>query len=380
MSKEDTEQASGADLPRTDARGFAPQQVSRADLPRTDARGFAGGRRAGAAEPPSPYTAEGGLRRQAKSPYTVAALYKFVALPDYEALRAPLLTVCKKHAIKGTLLLAREGLNGTVCGSHEAIGALLAHFQKDPRLADIQPKFSVASEPAFHRMKVRLKQEIVTMGQPDIDPVGSVGTYVRPEDWNALIARDDTLVIDTRNAYEVAIGTFDGAVDPKTDSFRAFPEWVDGYLAALPEDKRPKIFAMFCTGGIRCEKSTAYLVGQGYENIFHLQGGILKYLEEVPPEDSAWQGDCFVFDQRVSVRHKTGGGLETGDYDMCHACRMPLTEDEKKLTSYEPGVACVHCIDTHSEADRARFRERQKQIKLARARGQTHIGSDVGGE
>jgi UPF0176 protein len=310
------------------------------------------------------------------APFVVSALYKFVALPDYEALRAPLLTVCKKHAIKGTLLLAREGLNGTVCGSAEAIAALMAHFAKDPRLADIEPKFSFAAEPAFHRMKVRLKQEIVTMGQPNIDPLGSVGTYVRPEDWNALITRDDTLVIDTRNAYEVAIGTFDGAVNPQTDSFRAFPAWVDSYLAALPQDKRPKNIAMFCTGGIRCEKSTAYLVGQGYENIFHLQGGILKYLEETPPQESTWQGDCFVFDQRVSVRPKIGGGLEEGDYDMCHACRMPLTEAEKQLNSYEPGVACLHCIDTHSEADRARFRERQKQIKLAKARGQKHIGSE----
>ena len=302
------------------------------------------------------------------TPIVVSAMYKFVGLPDYEALRAPLLTMCKKHAIKGTILLAQEGLNGTVCGTHDAITALLAHFQKDPRLADIQPKYSFAAEPAFHRMKVRLKQEIVTMGQPDIDPQGSVGTYVKPQDWNALITRDDTLVIDTRNAYEVAIGTFDGAVDPKTDSFREFPAWIDNYLAQLEE--KPKNIAMFCTGGIRCEKSTAYLVGQGHENIFHLEGGILKYLENVPEEESTWDGDCFVFDERVSVRHK----LAEGDYDMCHACRMPLSAEEKQLNSYEPGVACVHCIDTRSEADRDRFRERQKQIKLAAARGETHIG------
>ena len=316
--------------------------------------------------------AEGPPAQHADGPYTVAALYKFVALPDYEVLRAPLLTVCKKHAIVGTILLAREGVNGTVCGTHEAIAALMEHFQKDPRLADIAPKYSFASEPAFHRMKVRLKQEIVSMGQPHIDPVGAVGTYVRPKDWNALITRDDTLVIDTRNAYEVGIGTFDGAVNPETDSFRAFPAWVDGYLAALPDDKRPKNIAMFCTGGIRCEKSTAYLVGQGYENIFHLQGGILKYLETVPQEDSTWQGDCFVFDERVSVTH----GLAEGDYDMCHACRMPLSAAEKKLNSYEPGVACLHCVETRSEADRQRFRERQKQIKLAKARGEKHIGSE----
>ena len=206
------------------------------------------------------------------------------------------------------------------------------------------------------------------MGQPNIDPQGSAGTYVKPQDWNALIARDDTLVIDTRNAYEVAIGTFDGAVDPNTDSFRAFPAWIDNYLAQLEE--KPKNIAMFCTGGIRCEKSTAYLVGQGYENIFHLEGGILKYLETVDEADSKWDGDCFVFDERVSVRH----GLAEGDYDMCHACRMPLSAEEKQLNSYEPGVACVHCIDTRSEADRTRFRERQKQIKLAQARGQKHIG------
>ena len=309
-------------------------------------------------------------------PYLVSALYKFVrlegfeALPDYTDMQGPLLTVCKKHGILGTILLAREGINGTVCGSHAAITALMEHFQKDPRLADIQPKYSFASEPAFHRMKVRLKQEIVTMGQPDIDPLEEVGAYVKPADWNALIGDPDTLVIDTRNAYEVAIGTFDGAVDPKTESFREFPAWVDNYLAKLPEDKQPKNIAMFCTGGIRCEKSTAYLVGQGYQNIFHLEGGILKYLEETPQEESKWQGDCFVFDERVSVTH----GLAEGDFDMCHACRMPLSAEEKQLNSFEPGVSCLHCIDTRSEADRQRFRERQKQIKLASARGKKHIG------
>ncbi|MBL6761498.1 MAG: rhodanese-related sulfurtransferase [PS1 clade bacterium] len=317
-----------------------------------------------------------------KSPYSVAALYKFVrlegvaGLPDYTEMQGPLLTACKKLGVLGTILLAREGINGTVCGSHNAIAALMAHLATDPRLADIQAKYSTADAPAFHRMKVRLKREIVTMGQPDLlahtNPMEATGTYVKPCDWNALIEDPDTLVIDTRNAYEVAIGTFDGAVDPKTESFRAFPEWVDSYLAQLPE--KPKNIAMFCTGGIRCEKSTAYLVGQGFQNIFHLEGGILKYLEEVPPEESKWQGDCFVFDQRVSVRHGAAGGLQPGDYDMCHACRMPLTEADKQHASFEAGVACLHCIDTHSEADRARFRERQKQIKLAKSRGEKHIG------
>jgi UPF0176 protein len=279
---------------------------------------------------------------------------------------------CVALGVLGTILLAREGINGTVCGSQAAIDGLMAAFGADARLADIQPKFSTAAAPAFHRMKVRVKSEIVTMGQPDIDPVGAVGAYVKPEAWNALIAEPDTLLIDTRNAYEVAIGTFDGAVDPQTTSFREFPEWVDAYLDALPADKQPKKIAMFCTGGIRCEKSTAYLVSKGFESIFHLEGGILKYLETVEEKDSAWRGDCFVFDQRVSVRH----GLVEGDYDMCHACRMPLTEGEKNLNSYEPGVACLHCIDTHSEADRTRFRERQKQIKLAKARGEKHIGGE----
>lgn len=302
------------------------------------------------------------------TPFVVSAFYKFVRLDDFEAIRPGLLTHCKKHGILGTILLAREGINGTVCGSHAAITALMQAFAADARLADIKPKFSFASEAAFHRMKVRLKKEIVTMGQPNIDPVGDVGAYVKPQDWNALIADPDTLVIDTRNAYEVAIGTFDGAVNPETASFRDFPDWIDAYLAQLKE--KPKNIAMFCTGGIRCEKSTAYLVGQGYENIFHLDGGILKYLETVEEDDSKWRGECFVFDERVSVGH----GLVEGDYDMCHACRMPLSEDDKALNSFEPGVSCLHCIDTHSAADRVRFRERQKQMRLAQARGETHIG------
>ena len=307
-------------------------------------------------------------RLDVEGAFTVAAFYKFVLLEDYEAIQPALQAHCKKHGVLGTILLAREGINGTVCGSADAIAALMQAFAADARFADITPKFSFASEPAFHRMKVRLKSEIVAMGKSEIDPVDDVGAYVPPAEWNALIADPDTLVIDTRNAYEVAIGTFEGAIDPKTSSFREFPEWVDNYLASL--EKPPKNIAMFCTGGIRCEKSTAYLVGKGYENIFHLQGGILKYLETVAPEDSAWEGDCFVFDQRVSVRH----GLEEGDYDMCHACRMPLTEDEKALNSFEAGVSCLHCIKTHSEDDRERFRERQKQIKLAKLRGEKHIG------
>ncbi len=305
-----------------------------------------------------------------ETPIVVAAFYKFVALPDFQSLQPKLQARCQKAGILGTILLAKEGINGTVCGSQNGLQDLMDYFASQPQFADVTPKFSFAESAAFHRMKVRLKSEIVSMGQPDIDPIGDVGAYVKPEAWNQLIERPDTLVIDTRNKYEVAIGTFEGAVDPATTSFREFPDWVDDYLAQLKESEKPKNIAMFCTGGIRCEKATAYLVGKGFDNIFHLEGGILKYLETVPEAESQWRGDCFVFDQRVSVKH----GLAEGDYDMCHACRMPLTEAEKQSPDYEAGVSCSHCIHTHDEADRARFRERQKQIKLARQRGQEHIG------
>lgn len=300
----------------------------------------------------------------------VAAFYKFIYLSDPVGLQRDLQKTCEAADILGTILVAPEGINGTVCASHEGMSALMAYFADSAYFSDIQPKYSFAEEPAFYRMKVRLKQEIVTMGQPDIDPENSVGTYVPPQDWNALIGAPDTLVIDTRNRYEVAVGTFENAVDPQTASFRDFPAWIENYMADLPENERPKNIAMFCTGGIRCEKATSYLRARGYENVFHLEGGILKYLETVAAEDSAWRGECFVFDQRVSVKH----GLAPGAYDQCHACRMPLTAEEKQLASFEHGVSCLHCIDTHNEADRARFRERQKQMRLSKERGQAHIG------
>ena len=306
----------------------------------------------------------------ADQPVVVAAFYRFVALADFEAIRVSLQDFCDAHDILGTILLAREGLNGTVSGTHQAISALRGWFENDARFAGLSPKYSFAAAPPFYRMKVRLKQEIVTMGQPDIDPENSVGTYVPPQEWNALISAPDTLVIDTRNRYEVAIGTFENAIDPATASFRDFPAWIGNYMADLPADKRPKNIAMFCTGGIRCEKATSYLRALGYENVFHLEGGILKYLETVPAEDSTWRGECFVFDQRVSVKH----GLAPGAYDQCHACRMPLSQEEKLLPSFEHGVSCLHCIDTHDAGDRERFRERQKQMHLSQARGQAHIG------
>ena len=303
----------------------------------------------------------------------VAAFYKFIHLSDPVAVLRDLQKACESAGILGTILIAHEGINGTVCASRGGICALMAHFADSPYFSDIQPKYSFAEEPAFYRMKVRLKREIVTMGQPDIDPENSVGTYVSPQDWNALISASDTLVIDTRNRYEVAIGTFENAVDPETASFRDFPAWIENYMADLPEEKRPKNIAMFCTGGIRCEKATSYLRARGYENVFHLEGGILKYLETMPAEDSAWRGECFVFDQRVSVKH----GLATGAYDQCHACRTPLTQEDKHRASFEHGVSCLHCIDAHDDSDRARFRERQKQIRLSKERGQAHIGKAV---
>ncbi|MFY0692690.1 MAG: rhodanese-related sulfurtransferase [Paracoccaceae bacterium] len=297
---------------------------------------------------------------------TVAALYHFTRFPDPDSLRPALVQLCEEHGIKGTLLLAEEGINGTIAGSRAGIDAVLAHIRALPGCAELEHKESPASEMPFNRMKVRLKREIVTMGQPDVDPTAGTGHYVEPEDWNTLITQPDVVVIDTRNDYEVAIGTFEGAIDPKTKSFREFPKWWESNKDRF-HNKR---VAMFCTGGIRCEKSTNFLLGQGVEDVFHLKGGILKYLENVPQEDSTWQGDCFVFDGRVSVGH----GLKEGPHQLCYACRRPIRPEDVKRPEYEAGVSCHQCIDEYSEESRDRFRERQKQIRLARKRGETHIG------
>ncbi|WP_237058156.1 oxygen-dependent tRNA uridine(34) hydroxylase TrhO [Microbulbifer sediminum] len=303
------------------------------------------------------------------SQYVVCALYKFVNLDDFESLRDPLLEVMLKHRVRGTLLLAREGINGTVAGSREAIDALLAHLKSDPRLAELDFKESYTDTPPFRRSKVKLKREIVTMGVEGIDPRRTVGTYVKPAEWNALISDPEVVLIDTRNDYEYQVGTFENAVNPKTDSFREFPQYVKDNL----DPAKHKKVAMFCTGGIRCEKSTAYLKEQGFEEVYHLQGGILKYLEEVPQEETRWQGECFVFDDRVTVNHN----LERGEYQQCNACRMPVTEEEMQSPQFEQGVSCPHCFDKVSDADRARFREREKQIQLAKQRGEEHIGQDA---
>ncbi len=282
-------------------------------------------------------------------------------------MRAPLLARCLDLGITGSLLLAQEGINGTIAGSRAGIDAIIAHLQALPGCTDLEWKESTAQDAPFRGMKVKLKKEIVTMGQPNVDPLARVGNYVTPEDWNELISAPDVAVIDTRNDYEVSIGTFKGAVDPETASFRDFPAWWE-------ENKHRfhnKRIAMFCTGGIRCEKSTNYLMGQGVDDVYHLKGGILKYLEEVPQEESLWDGECFVFDERVSVGH----GLKEGPHELCRACRRPILPADHMRPEYEEGVSCHQCLDEHTEADRERFRERQKQIALAKARGEVHIGT-----
>ncbi len=299
----------------------------------------------------------------------VCALYKFVTLDDFQAKKQPLLDFMLARDIRGTLLLAREGINGTVAASREAIDALLDYLREDPRLAEISFKESYTDRSPFMRSRVKLKKEIVTMGVEGIDPKRVVGTYVKPEQWNQLISEPDVLLVDTRNDYEVQVGTFKNAVNPKTDSFREFPEYVKTHL----DPKKHKKVAMFCTGGIRCEKSTAYLKEQGFEEVYHLEGGILKYLEEVPAEQSMWEGECFVFDDRVTVNHQ----LEKGDYDQCHACRLPITEQDKQSPLYQKGVSCPHCYDQTSEEQKQRFAEREKQIQLARLRGEAHIGQET---
>jgi len=271
--------------------------------------------------------------------------------------------------VRGTLLLAVEGINGTVAGSRDAIDSLLGWLRIDPRLADIDVKESFTSKAPFLRTKVKLKKEIVTMGVEGIDPKQVVGTYVEPSDWNALISDPDVLLVDTRNDYEVQVGTFKNAVNPNTVSFREFPEYVENHL----DPKKHKKVAMFCTGGIRCEKSTAYLKEQGFGEVYHLKGGILKYLEQVPEHDTLWQGECFVFDDRVTVDHQ----LQKGNYDQCHACRLPITEEDKANELYVSGVSCPYCFDKTTSEQRQRFLEREKQMRLAEKRGEVHLGSAV---
>ncbi|MFL1455077.1 rhodanese-related sulfurtransferase [Marinobacter sp. GN3S48] len=299
----------------------------------------------------------------------VCALYKFAVLNDYKTLRQPLLDLMLAKNVHGTLLLAREGINGTIAGSREGVDAIKGWLGSDVRFDGIDYKESFVDIQPFKRTKVKLKKEIVTMGVDGIDPQRIVGTYVQPKDWNDLISDPDVVLVDTRNQYEVEIGTFKNAVNPATETFREFPEYVQQNL----DPSRHKKVAMFCTGGIRCEKSTAFLKEQGFEEVYHLQGGILKYLEDVPEEQSLWQGECFVFDDRVTVNHK----LERGEYDQCHACRRPITEEDKQRPEYEQGVSCHQCIESLTEEQKARFAERERQMRLAEERGEAHVGGEA---
>ena len=308
------------------------------------------------------------------SDFLTAALYQFVELPDFAELQAPLLAQCEAHGVKGTLLLAAEGINGTIAGPEEGVRAVLAYLRSDPRLAKLEHKEAWAASMPFYRMKVRLKREIVTMGVPEVHPALMAGEYVKPQEWNQLINEPGVVLVDTRNDYEVSIGTFHGAINPHTSSFSELPGWVEremaegGKLAAL-NGKKPKV-AMFCTGGIRCEKSTALLRSKGFEEVYHLEGGILKYLETVPEAQSTWEGECFVFDERVSVGH----GLKPGAFTLCRSCRDPLSEEDRQSPLYELGVSCAHCHAKTTEEQKAGYRERQRQVELAEARNAAHIG------
>ncbi|HIA47901.1 MAG TPA: rhodanese-related sulfurtransferase [Candidatus Hydrogenedentes bacterium] len=299
-------------------------------------------------------------------PFTVAAVYKFATLPDYKELKPVLLDTCTQNKVKGMILLAEEGINGTIAGPQEGIDTVLVHLRADPRLKDLDHKESQAAEQPFYRMKVRLKKEIVTLGVPGTDPNKTVGTYVSPKDWTSLVRDPEVLLIDTRNDYEVELGTFEGALDPDTRSFRDFP----AYIKENCDPKKHKKVAMFCTGGIRCEKASSYMLNQGFEEVFHLKGGILKYLEEVPENQSAWQGECFVFDERVSVDH----GLNQGDYELCRGCRDPISPRDKTSEHYEEGICCPRCYKTLTPEQRARRTERTKQVKLAKSRNELHVG------
>ncbi|MFC0588385.1 rhodanese-related sulfurtransferase [Novosphingobium aquiterrae] len=309
--------------------------------------------------------------REHSESLSVAALYRFTWFDDCAGLRQPLEQLCRKHGIRGTLLLAAEGINGTIAGPSAGIDRVLAHIRALPDCADLDVKMSTASTMPFHRLKVRIKHEIVTMGQADLDPRTSAGTYVEPQDWNALIADPETIVIDTRNDYEVAVGTFERAIDPKTASFRDFPAWFRSERERLLGTGKPPRVAMFCTGGIRCEKSTAFLKQEGIDEVYHLKGGILKYLETVPAELSLWRGECFVFDQRVTIGH----GLAEGSHALCHACRRPVSAEDQESPLFEAGVQCPACHAERTDAQRASYRERHRQEMRAAAQGRAHVGA-----
>ena len=303
-----------------------------------------------------------------KNEILVAALYKFVEIDDLLSLQSDLHEICEKNNIMGTILIANEGINGTISGKTNEINQTISLLKSDKRFANIEIKYSSTNKQPFHRMKVRLKKEIVTIGLPEINPNKKVGTYVKPEDWNDLISDPNVIVIDTRNKYETKIGSFQNALDPETSSFREFPDWVKKFKSS--KENANKKIAMFCTGGIRCEKASSLMKEEGFEDVYHLQGGILKYLETIDKENSLWNGECFVFDQRVCLTDE----LEVGSYKMCFACRMPITEEEMQNEKYIEGISCIYCYDKTTKEKKERFGSRQKQILLAKERGEKHLG------
>ena len=303
-----------------------------------------------------------------KNEILVAALYKFVEISDLLSLQDNLYNICEENNIMGTILIADEGINGTISGKHNEIKETISSLTSDDRFSNIEIKYSSTDKQPFHRMKVRLKKEIVTIGLPEINPNKKVGKYVKPEDWNKLISDPNVVVIDTRNKYETKIGSFQNALDPETSSFREFPDWVKKFKNS--EDNTNKKIAMFCTGGIRCEKASSLMKEEGFEDVYHLQGGILKYLETIDKENSLWNGECFVFDQRVCLTDE----LEVGSYKMCFACRMPITEEEMQNEKYIEGISCIYCYDKTTKEKKERFGSRQKQILLAKERGEKHLG------
>ena len=303
-----------------------------------------------------------------KNEILVAALYKFVEIDDLLSLQSNLYEICEKNNIIGTILIANEGINGTISGKNNEINQTISLLKSDKRFANIEIKYSSTDKQPFHRMKVRLKKEIVTIGLPEINPNKKVGTYVKPEDWNDLISDPNVIVIDTRNKYETKIGSFQNALDPETSSFREFPDWVKKFKSS--KENANKKIAMFCTGGIRCEKASSLMKEEGFEDVYHLQGGILKYLETIDKENSLWNGECFVFDQRVCLTDE----LEVGSYKMCFACRMPITEEEMQNEKYIEGISCIYCYDKTTKEKKERFGSRQRQILLAKERGEKHLG------
>lgn len=301
--------------------------------------------------------------------FTICAFYKFTHLENFEKIRKPLKDFMQSLDIRGTILLAKEGLNGTISGGEKAIYKIIDFLEKDNRIKNIEYKLSYSEENPFKRLKVKLKKEIVTIGIKDIDVNKSVGVYVEPKDWNNLIKDPNIVLLDTRNSYEHSIGSFKGAIKPNIESFREIPDYIDKNLDSYKDKK----VAMFCTGGIRCEKSSSYILSKGVKNVYHLNGGILKYLEEIKEEESMWDGECFVFDDRVSVKHN----LAQGEYDQCHACRIPITYKDKLDKRYEKGVSCPNCHGSKTDEQINRYREREKQINLAKSRGQEHIGEEA---